>query len=349
MVRSGKTAWRSPSNIAIVKYWGKKGFQLPGNPSVSMTLTNCYSETIIEYIRKAGKESPSLSFLFQGGQNILFEKRIRLFLEIASKKLPALRNLHLNIGTSNSFPHSAGIASSASSISSLALCLCHINQQVSDAPESEQLFFRKASYLARFGSGSACRSVYGGWVLWGATSDIEGSSDDYAIPVSDLSHKIFHTYFDAILIVDSGVKQISSSDGHKLMEANPYKEIKFDTGKLNAIKLINALKTGNEKLFRNIGENEAANLHAMFLTSNPSYVLIKPETLHIIHRLNKFRYDSGLEFNFTLDAGPNVHLLYPGIIRDRLLAFIKSDLTPFCENGKWIDDRIGKGPELIQN
>lgn len=85
MVKSGKTAWRSPSNIAIVKYWGKKGFQLPGNPSVSMTLTNCYSETIIEYIRKAGKESPSLSFLFQGGQNILFEKRIRLFLEIASK------------------------------------------------------------------------------------------------------------------------------------------------------------------------------------------------------------------------------------------------------------------------
>lgn len=348
-MKSGRTAWRSPSNIALVKYWGKKGFQLPVNPSVSMTLTNCYTETSIEYTQKTNSENPAFSFLFDGGKNILFEKRISMFLKIAIKELPGLRNLHLKIESSNSFPHSAGIASSASSISSLALCLCHINQQVSDTNENEEQFFRKASHLARLGSGSACRSIYGGWVLWGKTSEIEYSSDDYAIPVSNFSHKIFNTYYDSILIVNSGIKQVTSSQGHEIMESNPYKEIKFETGKLNAFKLINALKSGDEKLFRNIIESEAAGLHAMFLTSNQPYVLIKPESLHIINKLNKFRQDSGLEFSFTLDAGPNIHLLYPGVIRDKMIPFIKSELTPFCENGMWIDDIMGKGPELIQN
>lgn len=348
-VKSGRTAWRSPSNIALVKYWGKRVSQLPANPSVSMTLTNCYTETSIEYTQKTNSENPAFSFLFQGGKNILFEKRISMFLKIAIKELPDLRHLHLKIETWNSFPHSAGIASSASSISSLALCLCHINQQVSEINEDEEQFFRKASHLARLGSGSACRSIYGGWVLWGKTSEIAYSSDDYAIPVSNFSHKIFNTYYDSVLIVNSGIKQVTSSLGHKLMESNPYKQIKVETGKLNALKLIDALKSGNEKLFRDITEYEAVNLHAMFLTSNPYYVLIKPESLQIINKLIKLRDDSGLEFSFTLDAGPNIHLLYPGIIRDKMIPFIKSELTPFCENGMWIDDIMGKGPELIQN
>lgn len=347
--KSGITAWRSPSNIAIVKYWGKKGFQLPGNPSVSMTLTKCFTETKIEYSQKTDSESPSFSFLFHGEENILFEKRTGRFLEIALKELPALRHLHLNIGSSNSFPHSSGIASSASSISSLALCLCQINQNISGIVEDEEQFFRRASSLARLGSGSACRSVYGGWVLWGETPGIAGTSNDYAIPVSDISNNIFSTYYDAILIVNSGVKQVTSSEGHKLMESNPFKEIKFEKGKLNAIKVLDAIRNGNEELFRNIAENEAMSLHAMFLTSDPYYILIKPESLQIIDRLTRFRHESGLEFSFTLDAGPNIHLLYPEIIRERMIAFIKSELTPFCENGKWIDDCIGKGPELIKN
>ncbi len=347
-MKSGKTAWRSPSNIAIVKYWGKKGFQSPGNPSVSMTLTNCYTDTFIEYTQKTNPESPSFNFTFQGKSNVLFEPGIDQFLKIAVNELPALSQLYLNIDSSNSFPHSAGIASSASSISALALCLCHINQQVTEINENEDQFFRKASHLARLGSGSACRSVYGGWVLWGVTSEISCSSDNYAVPVSNLSNQVFNNYYDAILIVNSGVKNVSSRLGHKLMESNSYKEIKFRSGKSNTIKLINALKSGNEKLFQDVTENEAVSLHAMFLTSSPYFVLIKPETLNIINTITRFRQDSGLDFSFTLDAGPNVHLLYPESIRDKMIAFINSALTPFCENGLWIDDNIGQGPVLLQ-
>jgi len=349
MARTGKVVWRSPSNIALVKYWGKKGYQLPINPSVSMTLTNCYTETAIEYTHRDDLKSPTFNLLFHGERNVQFEKKIAPVLEIVAKGLPALKSLQLDINTTNSFPHSAGIASSASGLSSLALCLLHINNEVLGINMNEEDFLRKASYLARLGSGSACRSVYGNFVLWGETTGVENSSDEYSISLTNQVDEKFNNYYDAILIVNSGEKQISSSLGHKLMDSNPYKESRANVGKSNAINLINALKNGDEKMFRNIVEFEAANLHAMFLTSHPSFILIKPETLQIINKLKQFRDDTNLEFCFTLDAGPNIHLLYSEEIRHKMQSFIKTELIELCENGKWIDDKIGKGPILIDS
>jgi diphosphomevalonate decarboxylase len=347
MAVSGQITWRSPSNIALVKYWGKKGFQLPGNPSVSMTLENCYTETFVEYRKICKKNSPSFNFLFQGEKNKPFEHRISLFLNIAAKEFPGFNSLHLDINSRNSFPHSAGVASSASALSALALCICSIEKEISGNNTNDTDFFRKASYLARLGSGSAGRSVYGGWVLWGATTGNEDSSDEYAIPINHLVHKKFRDYYNAILIVNSGQKLVTSNLGHKLMDTNPYKELRANTGQLNTIRLINALKNGNEKEFRNIVEYEAANLHAMFLTSNPCFILVKPDTLNILNKLQQFRNETHLEFSYTLDAGPNIHVLYPGNIRREMLAFIQSELVAFCENRKWLDDKIGRGPEII--
>lgn len=349
MSESGRITWRSPSNIALIKYWGKKGFQLPSNPSISMTLKNCYTETVVEYKKSNRKSGPMLSFLFQNKKNSLFEKKIDHFISIATKELPVLKSLNLEINAKNSFPHSSGIASSASAFSSLALCLCSIEKEISNNEIDDKKFLRRASYIARLGSGSACRSVYGGWTLWGETEMISGSSDFYAIPVSDLLHEKFCNYHDAILIVNSEKKQVDSRRGHNLMETNPYKETKADMSRKNAIRLLTALNNGNARSFMNIIESEATNLHAMFLTSNPGFILIKPETLQIISKLKRFREESNLEFCFTLDAGPNIHLLYPENIRGRILPFIESEITLFCENGKWIDDKTGNGPVIINN
>ena len=346
MAHSGKTAWRSPSNIALVKYWGKKGFQIPANPSVSMSLTKCYTETSVEYFRKSGLKEPVLSFLFSGMKNIIFEKRLKKYIDIVREEYPQLKNLNLKIESSNSFPSSAGIASSASSFSSIALCLTTIINELSGAEIDEDTFFRRASSLARLGSGSASRSVYGGWVLWGKTAEISGSSDEYAIPVSDLVHGKFKEFYDSILVVDSGEKIVSSSYGHAIMEKNPYKELRAMRGMSNAKKLLNGLINGDEKNFTRIVEDEAADLHAMLLTSKPGFILVKPETLRIISKLKQFREDTGAAISFTLDAGPNVHILYPAAARESILAFIGSDLAALCENGKWIDDRTGCGPEL---
>ncbi|HCT30618.1 MAG TPA: diphosphomevalonate decarboxylase [Bacteroidales bacterium] len=349
MAKSGKMAWRSPSNIALVKYWGKWGSQLPLNPSVSMTLTNCFTETVIEYTLKDNQGGATFNLLFQGKENVRFEDKVRSFINVVSKELPALNSIHLDISTHNSFPHSAGIASSASSLSALALCLLSINNSILDVNMSGNDFLRKASFLSRLGSGSACRSVYGNWVLWGETTGFDDSSDEYAIPLSNHVHEKFNSYYDAILIVNSGEKPISSSQGHKLMESNPYKDSRVRTGKLNAASLIDALKSGNKSTFSEIVEYEVANLHAMFLTSHPSFILIKPETLQIINKLKHFRNETKLEFTYTLDAGPNIHLLYAEDIRDKMLHFINSELTSLCEDGKWIDDKIGKGPILIDS
>lgn len=345
-MKSGKTIWRSPSNIAIVKYWGKKGFKQPANPSISMTLSNCYSETSIEYTHKTGSDIP-VNFKFHGEKNAGFEEKIFHLLESAGSELSGIRDLHLNIESSNSFPHAAGIASSASAMSSLALCLCHIDRQVTGLYEGEEQFYRKASRIARTGSGSACRSVYGGWVLWGKMDDMPGSSDEYAIKLPNIPDEKFGIWYDSILIVDSGVKQVTSSAGHSMMETNRFREVKYASGRLNASALIKSMVTGNLATFRMITEYESASLHAMFLLSDPPYYLIKPESLMIIEKLKRFREDSGLDFSFTLDAGPNIHLLYSPEIREKMKGFIISELLQYCEEGKWIDDHTGKGPEKI--
>lgn len=349
MEKSGKTIWRSPSNIALVKYWGKKGFQIPANPSVSMSLTNCYTETSIEYFRKTGLNEPGLSFQFGGKQNKFFENRLQTYIDLVKAEYPQLKNLHLKIESDNSFPFSAGIASSASAYSSIALCLSTIIGELSGVKISDEMFFRRASSLARLGSGSAGRSVYGGWVLWGKTSEISSSSDEYATPVTELVNGKFKEIYDSILVVSSGEKSASSSYGHELMEANPYKKVRAERGMSNAKTLLHILNNGDEEDFITIVEEEAADLHAMLLTSKPGVILIKPETLTIITKLKQFRRDTGSKVCFTLDAGPNVHILYPAEARESIVSFIRSDLINLCENGKWIDDKTGNGPELLKS
>ncbi|HEY4788079.1 MAG TPA: hypothetical protein VIH57_18620, partial [Bacteroidales bacterium] len=126
---------------------------------------------------------------------------------------------------------------------------------------------------------------------------------------------------------------------------NPYAEVRYKVADLNFNKLIDALKTGNTVAFINVVENEALNLQVMFLTSQPGFILARPGTIEIINKIREFRDKTGLFLCFTLDAGPNVHLLYPGKIQAEIHEFIKTELLQYCEDGFWIDDKIGKGPE----
>ena len=122
----------SPSNIAIVKYWGKHGNQLPNNPSISFTLSNCFTETKITYNNidsqffKSSDSQISLDFFFEGKENQAFKDKIEKFILKNEQYFSFLKGLHLNIESRNSFPHSSGIASSASSMSALVMCLLGI-------------------------------------------------------------------------------------------------------------------------------------------------------------------------------------------------------------------------------
>jgi len=339
----GKVSYKSPSNIALVKYWGKKDNQIPANPSISFTLSACTTKTSISY-RKLATKAIDFSFdlWFEGKPKEDFKPKINIFLKRIERYLPFLKEYHFTIETSNSFPHSSGIASSASGMSALALCLMAIEKELN--PEMTQEFFnKKASFLARLGSGSACRSIEGDLIQWGLHETIDGSSDLYGIKYPYEVHDIFKNYHDTILLVDKGQKQVSSTVGHELMHNHPFAKNRFDQAHENLTKLQAIFSEGNLKSFIEIVESEALTLHAMMMPSLPYFVLMKPNTLEIINKIWAFRESSKTHVCFTLDAGANVHVLYPENEKVEVFQFIKNELVAYCENGQYICDRIGFG------
>jgi len=347
-VETGEFTWRSPSNLAIVKYWGKHGRQLPRNPSISFTLQNAFTDTRLEYApKKSMEKSIELDFFFHDEPNPAFQKKLIKFLESVSDIFPFLHQFAFTIRSGNSFPHSAGIASSASAMSALALCLCSMEDEIFQTLQDDVEFDKKASYVARLGSGSACRSIYGGLAIWGQMGEVEASSDLYAVPYADETHEIFKTFHDDILLVSTGEKSVSSTAGHALMEDNIYATPRFQQAGQRMHTLLEALRTGDVETFGNIAENEALTLHAMMMASNPSYMLIEPNTVEMIKRIRAYRAETKEPLYFSLDAGPNIHLLYPEEIIHNVSPFVESQLLPLCQDGKMIQDWVGEGPVQV--
>ena len=331
--------WQSPSNIAIVKYWGKRSGmkQIPQNPSISFTLSKCRTETSVDY---EASDRFGLQFRFDGKENSEFQAKIQKFLLENIDSFPFLKQLDLHINSHNTFPHSSGIASSASSMSALVMCLFDIERVVKGADDIDM---KKASYFSRLASGSACRSLFPKMALWGETPTVEGSSDEYAITLQDSIHPVFKDYHDSILIVSDAKKSVSSRAGHALMNNNPYAESRYAVAKNNIENLLKALETGNLETFIRITESEAMQLHALMMCSNPSYILMKPNTLRIINTLFEFRQETDIPVCFTLDAGPNVHILYPDQHAEMVERFIMDELEQYCVGGLWIPDQVGDG------
>lgn len=343
----GKVTYRSPSNIALVKYWGKKENQIPANPSISFTLDSCATTTTLSY-RKLKVRGADFSFdlLFEGKPKADFKPKISTFFKRTEPYLPFLKDYHFTIETSNSFPHSSGIASSASGMSALALCLMELERELANDMDPSY-FSHKASFLARLGSGSASRSIEGPIMQWGQHKDTPEGADLFAIKYPYKVHKVFHNFQDTILLVDQGTKQVSSTLGHNLMHNHPYAEQRFDQAHKNLTNLQSVIKEGNLLEFIKIVESEALTLHAMMMTSMPYFILMKPNTLAIINKIWAFREASKTHVCFTLDAGANVHLLYPENEKEKVKQFINNELVAYCENGQYICDQIGTGAKKL--
>ena len=345
-IENGKVTWSSPSNIALVKYWGKKKDQIPENPSISFTLDTCKTITSLTYSKKENKKGFSFEVFLDGDKKEDFKPKIETFFKRIEVYMPFLKDYHFVIETSNTFPHSSGIASSASGMSALAMCLMSVKKKLN--PEmTNEYFNKKASFLARLGSGSACRSIEGDLIVWGKHQDIEGSSDLFGIKYPYEVHDNFKNYQDTILLVDKGEKQVSSTVGHNLMHNHPFAERRFVQANVNMSKLIEVFKSGDVYAFIEIIESEALSLHAMMMTSIPYFILMKPNTLEIINKIWEFRKNTGLPIGFTLDAGANVHVLYPEKDANSILKFIKNELVVYCQNGHYICDKIGFGAKQL--
>ncbi|MGS2725326.1 diphosphomevalonate decarboxylase [Psychroserpens sp. BH13MA-6] len=344
---NGSFTWSSPSNIALVKYWGKKDNQIPENPSISFTLDHCKTITTLSFSKKARTDDFSFEVLLDGEQKDDFKPKIKTFFKRIENYLSFLKDYHFKIETSNTFPHSSGIASSASGMSALALCLMSIEKELSEGMSTDY-FTKKASFLARLGSGSACRSIEGDLMVWGAHEQIQGSSDFYGVKYPLKVHANFKNFQDTILLVDKGEKPVSSTLGHNLMHGHPFAKNRFNQAHANLSKLTKIFESGDLDAFVNLVESEALTLHAMMMTSMPYFILMKPNTLEIINKIWAYRIANGSKVCFTLDAGANVHVLYPENEQENVLKFIKNELVAYCQNGQYICDQIGFGANQIQ-
>tara|TARA_B100000470_G_scaffold105656_1_gene81545 strand:+ start:13 stop:1158 length:1146 start_codon:yes stop_codon:yes gene_type:complete len=335
--------WSSPSNIALIKYWGKNKNQTPKNTSISFTLSNSRTITTLELNKKSKADNNILFDVYYKDKKIdEFKPKIDLFFRNILKYCSYLKRYSFKVTTENTFPHSSGIASSASGMSALALCIMSLEKDL-DSTMKEEYFYKKASFLSRIGSGSACRSILGGINLWGKHIDIEKSTDLYSIKYPYEICKDFLDYNDTILLVDTEPKQVSSSQGHKLMKNHIYADKRYKIAQKNVIRLKSILKDGNLHSFTSLIEEEAMMLHALMMTSNPSYVLIKPNTLKIINSIKSYRETTKIPICFTLDAGANVHVLYPKEGEKEVELFIESELKKYCKNYSFISDKVGKG------
>jgi diphosphomevalonate decarboxylase len=344
----GEITWRSPSNLAIIKYWGKYGIQLPKNPSLSLTLSASFTDTRLEYaFKEVDNGQIDLDFFFHGAENDAFKAKTQEFFNSLLPVFPFLRQLDLTIRTANSFPHSAGIASSASGMAALALCLCSLEDALFGTLQDPAAFDQKASFIARLGSGSACRSIFPYASIWGETTVVKGASNEYGIAAEDYIHDAFKDFHDDILIVSSDEKSVSSRAGHALMEGNPYSEPRYAQARARLSTLLDAMKAGDIATFGKIAEDEALTLHALMMCSNPSYMLMRPGSVAIIEKVRQYRAETGHPVYFSLDAGPNIHLLYPGEIIHDVRAFIDDQLLEHCENGYVQQDWVGEGPEEL--
>lgn len=332
-----------PSNIALVKYWGKKesGTQLPANPSISWTLNDLRATTRMVISPVVNGESPTVKFYLANKEKPSFLPKIETFLKRVTPEFGWISEHHFEIYSENNFPHGAGIASSAAGFGALASCLVALDGQWE---ESDPVFWEKASKFARLGSGSACRSVYNEPGLWGEFEEVLESTDDFAIPYSGSIHPNLQGWKDAVLIIEDGEKSVSSTAGHALLKEHAYAEARYKQAHKSLSALLSSFKTGDVQQFIEIVESEALQLHAMMMSSIPYYVLMKPNTLEAIEKIWKHRNETLIPMCFTLDAGANVHLLYDGRYHEQIQNFINTELLPYCQNGLYLCSDTGGKP-----
>lgn len=285
----------APANIAFIKYWGKadSALRLPLNDSISMNLSGAYTTTTVEFSSAFSADSVEL---LEGEFSQKEIARVVAGLD-RIRQISGIRE-RARVVTENSFPKGAGSAASASGFAALTAAGFAATEMV--------LSEKDLTVVARLGSGSACRSIPDGFVLWqkGNTSE-----DSFAYSLHPKSH---WDLCDALVIVDSGMKKISTSDGMETVSTSP-----LLAGRLAAIpeRIIRCKLALKDKNFTQLGEvmeEDCLDMHAVMQSQNPPCMYWNETTIAIMDAIKIWRSE-GLPVYFTIDAGPNVHVIYEAI------------------------------------
>lgn len=280
----------APSNIAFIKYWGKKDevLRLPENGSISMNLSNLLTTTTVEFNKNFKEDEIAINNqkeAQEGSRAIKHLDRIRRIAKI---------NYKVKVVTKNNFPTGTGLSSSASGFAALTLA----GAKAAELNLSE----KELSVLARQGSGSACRSIPNGFVEW-----LDGDTSETSYGVS-LYPENYWDIVDVVAVVSKNKKEVSTTEGQKLAASSPFFPVRLAKikEKINLIKKY--LKEKDFKHFGELVEAEALELHAIMLTSTPSLIYLLPGSLRIMHMVKKWRQE-GLQVYFTVNTGQDIHLI----------------------------------------
>jgi diphosphomevalonate decarboxylase len=332
---SQKVVVIAPSNIALVKYWGKADpkNQWPENDSLSLTLERCHTETTASLRLKH--------------DNIIFDGELLSVRHPAASRMIKLLDrirenagepLYFEISTKNSFPTGAGIASSASGFAALGLAAVGAVTQSIDIDVLHQWVGGKSSFeqLIRLGSGSACRSLYGGLVQWNKGS----SPANQSVQQHDLA--VTESLRDIVVIINSSAKKHSSSHGHSLAPSSLFHQMRVAESSRRIERLLNVINAQDFAALADIVESEAMEMHASMQTCSTPLEYFGKKTAEFISSFRKARHAKQWPAAFTLDAGSNVHLICHCHCEEQIITWIKN----FHNEHRFITDKIGKGPKV---
>jgi diphosphomevalonate decarboxylase len=327
-----KAAAQAHSNIALIKYWGKQASQLnlPAVGSISLTLNELYTITSVCF--KKDQEADTL-FLNNNRASQEVKARVSTFLDIFRAK--ANIKFMAEVISENNFPTGAGLASSASAFAALSLA--------ASAALGLKLSKTELSQLARLGSGSAARSIYGGFVEMKKGNEVDGS-DAVAIQLAD------QRYWDLrllILITSHAEKEIGSTMGmNHTAQTSPYYASWIATSNDDIHEMRSAIAGKDLEKLGELAEFNCLKMHALGFSARPALIYWNELTIQLIHAVRELR-KSGLPVYFTIDAGPQVKVIsipeYIQKVRNELNAIpgIKSSIeTSLGPDAKIIEDWI---------
>ncbi len=288
-------------NIALIKYWGDidPEMHIPANGSISMNLSELTTRTTVSYLPSLHQDE----FIFNG------EPTPRTAIERVSKILNRVRQLAgisycAMVDSRNNFPVAAGIASSASGFAALSLA----------ASRSVGLILNEKdlSRLARIGSGSACRSIPGGFVEWQPGHD-DADCFAYSIAPPD-----YWDVADCIAIVSREEKSTSSSVGHSLAATSILQPVRVADAPHRLSLCRDAIRRRSFPALAEIVELDSNLMHSVMNTSTPPLFYWLPGTVEIIQAVQTWK-KAGLPVCYSIDAGPNVHVLCPGYWEEKIV------------------------------
>lgn len=291
-----KATAKAHTNIALIKYWGKRNeaLILPMNNSLSLTLDAFYTETTVTFNHDLTEDK-----FYLDKEMILGDQftKVAKFLDLI-RKYADTPNLFAEVHSTNAVPTAAGFASSASGFAALAAAATRALDLNID--------LQTLSRLTRQGSGSACRSIYGGFVEW-EKGTLDDGSDSFAVPVAPQDHWDVRI---AAVVLSSNMKKVSSREGMKrTVKTSPFYSSWVDTIPADLAEIKAAIQNQNFEKMGEIAEANCQKMHATTLAARPPFTYWHDTTLTVMQTVQALRA-KGIPAYFTIDAGPNVKVLY---------------------------------------